>query len=52
MRHHSGPVAWMVNHGVAPNLLMAFLIIGGILMSLSIRKEFIPNTQVDMVIVE
>ena len=32
MRHHSGPVAWMVNHGVAPNLLMAFLIIGGILM--------------------
>ncbi len=29
MRFNSGPVAWMVNHGVAPNLLMAFFIIGG-----------------------
>ena len=52
MRSHNGPVAWMVNHGVAPNLLMAFFIIGGILMSLSIRKEFIPNTEVDMILVE
>ena len=25
---HRGPVAWMARHGVAPNLLMALLIIG------------------------
>jgi multidrug efflux pump subunit AcrB len=49
--HHGGPVAWMARHGVAPNLLMAFLIIGGFLMSLSIRKEFIPAYEADMVVV-
>jgi len=47
----SGPVAWMSEHKVAPNLLMAFLIIGGFLMSLTIRKEFIPAYEADMVIV-
>jgi multidrug efflux pump subunit AcrB len=50
-KHSRGPVAWMSRHGVAPNLLMAFLIIGGFLMSLTIRKEFIPATDVDMIIV-
>ncbi|MCD8520855.1 MAG: efflux RND transporter permease subunit [Saccharospirillaceae bacterium] len=48
---YTGPVAWMARHGVAPNLLMAFLIIGGFLMSLNIRKEFIPSYEADMVIV-
>ena len=51
MSRKGGPVSWMARHGVAPNLLMAFLIIGGFLMSLIIRKEFIPNTDADMVIV-
>ncbi|MEK9712808.1 MAG: efflux RND transporter permease subunit, partial [Thalassolituus sp.] len=51
MSHKGGPVAWMARHGVAPNLLMAFLIVGGFLMSLAIRKEYIPNTDADMVIV-
>lgn len=46
-----GPVAWMARHGVAPNLLMAFLIVGGFLMSLTIRKEFIPAFEADMVII-
>ncbi|MCY0966677.1 efflux RND transporter permease subunit [Parathalassolituus penaei] len=46
-----GPVAWMARHGVAPNLLMALLIVGGFLMSLYIRKEFIPQYEADMVIV-
>ncbi len=46
-----GPVAWMSQHGVAPNLLMAFLIIGGFLMSLTIRKEFIPPYEADVVVV-
>jgi len=45
----AGPVAWMAHHGVAPNLLMAFLIIGGLLMSLTIRKEFIPPYEADVV---
>ena len=49
MIHKAGPVSWMARHGVAPNLLMAFLIIGGILMSMVIRKEFIPSTEVDYV---
>lgn len=50
--NHHGPVAWMARHGVAPNLLMAFLIIGGLLMSLTIRKEFIPPYEADVVRVE
>ena len=44
-----GPVAWMAQHGVAPNLLMVFLILGGFVMSLFIRKEFIPPTDADLV---
>lgn len=47
-----GPVAWMARHGVAPNLFMAFLIIGGFLMSLTIKKEFIPNHESDTVVVD
>ena len=50
-RGKGGPIAWMARHGVAPNLLMAFLIVGGFLMSMVIRKEFIPATDVDMIIV-
>ena len=46
---YTGPVAWMARHGVAPNLLMAFLIIGGFLMALVIRKEYFPSTEVDSV---
>ena len=49
---YRGPVAWMARHGVAPNLLMAFLIIGGFMMSLTIKKEFIPNFESDTVIVD
>lgn len=49
--HYSGPLAWMARHGVAPNLLMAFLIVGGFLVSLTIRKEFIPPYEADIVLV-
>lgn len=49
---HRGPVAWMARHGVAPNLFMALLIIGGFLMSLTIKKEFIPNYEADTVVVD
>ncbi len=49
---HRGPVAWMARHGVAPNLFMALLIIGGFLMSLTIKKEFIPSYEADTVIID
>ncbi|MEH6447716.1 MAG: efflux RND transporter permease subunit [Oleispira sp.] len=49
---HRGPVAWMARHGIAPNLFMAFLIIGGFIMSLTIKKEFIPSYEADTVIVD
>src|SRR5690606_41431404 len=49
--HYSGPLAWMARHGVAPNLLMVFLLVGGLLVSLTIRKEFIPPYEADIVIV-
>jgi multidrug efflux pump subunit AcrB len=49
---YRGPVSWMARHGVAPNLLMAFLIIGGFIMSLTITKEFIPNFEADIVLVD
>lgn len=44
-----GPIAWMARHGIAPNLLMLALLIGGLLTSLSIKKEFLPEFTVDVV---
>lgn len=38
-----GLIAWMVHHGVAPNLLMALLIAGGLMTSLTIKKEVFPD---------
>lgn len=44
-----GPLAWMVDHGVAPNLLMVLLIAGGLLASMTIKKEVFPDFQLDLV---
>lgn len=49
---HKGPVAWMARHKVAPNLFMAILIIGGFMMSLAIKKEFIPNHESETIVVD
>ncbi len=46
-----GPIAWMARHGIAPNLLMLALIIGGLLTSLSIKKELLPEFTEDVVTV-
>jgi multidrug efflux pump subunit AcrB len=46
---NSGPIAWMASHGIAPNLLMLALIIGGFLTSMSIKKEVFPEFSVDLV---
>ena len=44
-----GPLAWMVFNRVTPNLLMIFLICGGIYMSGKIKKEVFPEFELDMV---
>jgi multidrug efflux pump subunit AcrB len=46
-----GPIAWMTRHSVAPNLLMAFLLIGGFLMTLRIKQEVFPEFDLDIVTV-
>ena len=46
---NSGPIAWMASHGIAPNLLMLALIVGGIITSMSIKKEVFPEFTVDVV---
>lgn len=44
-----GPIAWMVHHGVAPNLLMALLVIGGLIASVAIKKEVFPEFEIEVV---
>jgi len=42
-------IAWMVNNKVTANLLMLIFLIGGIYMSLNIKKEVFPEFELDMV---
>ncbi|BCB59665.1 multidrug resistance protein [Halomonas sp. A020] len=44
-----GPLAWMVDHGVAPNLLMVLFIVGGLMASLAIKKEVFPEFETEIV---
>ncbi|WP_249978287.1 efflux RND transporter permease subunit [Vreelandella olivaria] len=44
-----GPIAWMVDHGVAPNLLMVLFIAGGLMASLAIKKEVFPEFETEIV---
>ncbi|WP_302139339.1 efflux RND transporter permease subunit [Halomonas alkalicola] len=46
-----GPIAWMVHHGVAPNLLMLLLIIGGLMASTTIKKEVFPDFELEIITV-
>ncbi|MBB3329433.1 multidrug efflux pump subunit AcrB [Halomonas campaniensis] len=46
-----GPIAWMVHHGVAPNLLMILLIVGGLLASTTIKKEVFPDFELEIITV-
>jgi len=48
-RDDRDPVAWMARHSVAANLLMVFLIVGGIGMSFFMRKEVMPDATLDVV---
>ncbi len=44
-----GPIAWMVHHGVAPNLLMLLLILGGLAASTMIKKEVFPDFELEII---
>ena len=46
-----GPIAWMVNNRVTPNLLMLFLLLGGLLITTRIKQEVFPEFDTDMVTV-
>ena len=44
-----GPIAWMAQNPVAANILMIFLLIGGILTAFSIRQEVFPQFDLDII---
>lgn len=44
-----GSVAWMVQNSVAANLLMIFLILGGLISMSLIKQEVFPEFELDMV---
>ncbi|MEJ2158696.1 MAG: efflux RND transporter permease subunit [Desulfobacteraceae bacterium] len=44
-----GPIHWMAGHSVTANLLMLVLLIGGLMMSLTIKKEVFPDFELDRV---
>jgi multidrug efflux pump subunit AcrB len=46
---HRGPIAWMTRHGVAPNLLMIFLLLGGFFMATRIKQEVFPEFDLDII---
>jgi len=46
------PISWMIEHKIAPHLLMLALICGGLVMSFMIRKEYMPETSRDTISVK
>ncbi|MDX1655770.1 MAG: hypothetical protein R3310_11230, partial [Candidatus Competibacteraceae bacterium] len=44
-----GMIAWMVHNRVTPNLLMLVLLLGGLFMSLQIKKEVFPDFELDTI---
>jgi multidrug efflux pump subunit AcrB len=47
-----GPIGWMVNNRVTPNILMAVLLLGGLVLSTRIKKEVFPEFDLDIVTVQ
>lgn len=47
-----GPISWMVRNRVTPNLLMIFLIFGGLFMSTRIKQEVFPEFSLDRVTIQ
>ncbi|MCD6527708.1 MAG: efflux RND transporter permease subunit [Desulfuromonas sp.] len=50
-QNERGPIAWMAGNSVAANLLMLFLLIGGLVMGTRIKQEVFPEFTVDVVTV-
>jgi multidrug efflux pump subunit AcrB len=46
-----GPISWMVHNRVTPNLLMIFLVLGGLFMTTRIKQEVFPEFDLDTVTV-
>jgi multidrug efflux pump subunit AcrB len=46
-----GPIAWMVHHRVAPNLLMLVLLVGGLFAAVRMTQEVFPAFDLDLVTV-
>ena len=46
-----GWIAWMVRHRVAPNILMVFLLLGGILAAFQVKQEVFPEFDLDIITV-
>ncbi|MEM9147071.1 MAG: efflux RND transporter permease subunit [Pseudomonadota bacterium] len=44
-----GPIGWMARHGVAPNLLMLVMVVGGLLLASRITQEVFPSYETDTV---
>jgi len=44
-----GAIAWMVRNPVAANLLMTFLLLGGLLVGLQVKQEVFPEFDLDLV---
>lgn len=48
----SGPISWMVHNRVTANLLMIFLLLGGLFMTGRIQQEVFPEFDLDMVTIQ
>ncbi|MDP7420669.1 MAG: efflux RND transporter permease subunit, partial [bacterium] len=44
-----GPIAWMAKNSVAANLLMVFLLVGGLMATFKIKQEVFPEFSLDLV---
>ena len=44
-----GPIAWMASHSVASNLVLFFLLLGGVLALRVVQKEVFPDITQDIV---
>lgn len=49
MSSKSGMIAWMVHNRVTPNLLMIVLLLGGFVVSTTIKQEVFPEFELDRV---
>lgn len=50
--YERGPIAWMARNRVAANLLMAFLLIGGLLLAFEVKQEVFPEVDLNLVTVQ